>query len=202
MISHVNETADRQPCCSVVIYVCTVADDSLCFAIIPPHTRYIPRFTIISKLIINESWSYNTEFMARGGRWGQKLSSRKGTFDPQDTKRVKHTRLGVWDLYEEIDPRFSRIPGSSRIEHFLKIIQDLSYVWRLIKDVLNVRGCWHMVLFYMILELLNSLIPAVRLWWAKWFYSNLSMPKKALKVLRADAEDCTYSRKVRTAVCD
>ena len=102
--------------------------------------------------------------MARGQKGRTRRSSRKDTFDPHDASRVKHTRLGVWDLYEEIDPRFSYMPGSSKIENFLKTVNDLSYVWRLVKDVLNVRDCWYMLSLYLILDLVSSLIPAVRLW--------------------------------------
>lgn len=102
--------------------------------------------------------------MARLGKWGQSRSTKKGTFDPHDTKRVKHTRLGVWDLYEERDSRFAHIPWSSNIEHYLKTLQDLSYVWSLLKDILIIPGCWYMLSLYMILELVGSILPALRLW--------------------------------------
>jgi hypothetical protein len=38
----------------------------------------------------------------RGFRRRQQINSDEGTFDPEDTQKVKHTRIGIWDLYEEV----------------------------------------------------------------------------------------------------
>lgn len=38
----------------------------------------------------------------RGFRRRQQINSDEGTFDPEDTRKVKHTRIGIWDLYEEV----------------------------------------------------------------------------------------------------
>ena len=35
-------------------------------------------------------------------------SDRKGTFDPHDARwRVRHEKLGVWDVYEEINVAYA-----------------------------------------------------------------------------------------------
>lgn len=40
-----------------------------------------------------------------------RITSRKGVFNPEDATQVKHTKLGVWDLYEEKEPELANIPG-------------------------------------------------------------------------------------------
>ena len=63
--------------------------------------------------------------MGRGTR--RPRSTRPGTFDPTDTTRVKHTRIGVWDLYEEINPSFAHVPGSSYAEKAFAAYECLPY---------------------------------------------------------------------------
>ena len=95
----------------------------------------------------------------------RRITSRKGVFNPEDTKRVKHTRIGVWDLYEEKVPELERVPGLSRLERFLTIKQTLPYVWRMIKDIGSIRSCWLLLFLYLILELVEALVPAAVLWY-------------------------------------
>ena len=102
--------------------------------------------------------------MGKGGRWGRARSNRKGTFDPTDTSRVKHTRIGVWDLYEEINPDLEHVPGASWIEKALEAYECLPYLLRMIKDILSLRSCWHIFLAFGVAEILTSLIPAASLW--------------------------------------
>lgn len=101
----------------------------------------------------------------RTRRAARRITSRKGVFNPEDTTRVKHTRLGVWDLYEEKEPELDRLPGLSRFERFLTLKQTLPYVWRMAKDIGRIRSCWTLLMSYLILELLSSLIPAAVLWY-------------------------------------
>jgi hypothetical protein len=87
------------------------------------------------------------------------------TFDTEDSKNVKHSRLGVWDLYEEKHPELSRIPGASRAESYLEIGQSLPYVLRMIKDVGSIKNCRLLLSLYLFVIILSSLIPAVALWY-------------------------------------
>ncbi|KAG6864837.1 hypothetical protein C0991_006861 [Blastosporella zonata] len=81
--------------------------------------------------------------MARGGGRKKRLTStRKSAFDPSDTKNVKQSHVGVWDLYEEIQPELAHIPGSSRLEPYLEIKQNLPFVWRMLKDISSIRALW------------------------------------------------------------
>ncbi|KAJ7583263.1 P-loop containing nucleoside triphosphate hydrolase protein [Mycena floridula] len=101
----------------------------------------------------------------RGGR-SSRTTRRKGTFDPSDTTNVKHVKLGVWDLYEEVDPKLAKIPGSSRMESLLSAYDTMPFVWRMIKDVASIRSCWFYLAIYVSVGLISSLVPAVSLWYS------------------------------------
>ena len=90
--------------------------------------------------------------------------SKGPAFDTEDSKRVKHSRLGVWDLYEERHPELSRIPGASRAESYLEIAQSLPYVWRMIRDIGCIKNCWLLLSLYLFVTILSALVPAVALW--------------------------------------
>lgn len=88
-----------------------------------------------------------------------------GTFNPKDTAQVKHTRLGVWDLYKQKFPKIARVPGSWwAFERRLEVFNDLPYVWRMLKDVASLKSCWTYLALYLVIEVLNALVPAVSLW--------------------------------------
>ena len=98
--------------------------------------------------------------------WGKKTrrGPKHGNFDPHDVNTVKHTRLGVWDLYEQVDHGIARLPGVSGVARRLEVLNDLPYVWRMVKDVASIKSCWFYFLVYCVVELLSSLLPAVTLW--------------------------------------
>lgn len=102
--------------------------------------------------------------MPRGFRKQKPSASRKGKFDPLDAKHVKHSQVGVWDLYEEIQPELARIPGSSRLEPYLEMAGSMPYVWRMLKDIGSIRACWFLLGLYLMIECAASLLPAVSLW--------------------------------------
>ena len=99
-----------------------------------------------------------------------------GTFDPGDANTVKHTRLGVWDLYEQIDTGIARLPGVSGLARRLEVLNDLPYVWRMLKDVASIKSCWLYFPLYCIVEFLSALLPAVEL----WFVPGYSHPDSTL----------------------
>lgn len=100
-------------------------------------------------------------------RRSRRVTSRSGTFDPEDVKRVSHTRLGVWDLYEERAQVLGlRIPGTSRLEHYLGVSQSLPYVWKMLKDISGIQNCWLLLLLYLTVEFIKALLPATSLWYS------------------------------------
>ena len=92
--------------------------------------------------------------------------AREGTFDPEDAKHVKHTKLGVWDLYQEKAPNLARIPGATRAELYLEMCQSFPFVWRMLKDIGRIRSCWFMLGIYTSMVVLGSLVPALSLWYS------------------------------------
>ncbi|THH11373.1 hypothetical protein EW145_g713 [Phellinidium pouzarii] len=117
-------------------------------------------------------------------------TSLKGTFDPDDARRVKHTRVGVWDLYEEISPELKDVPGSAKLEQFNGIKQSLPYVWRMLKDLGRLRSCWLLLVSYASITALLSLLPAVALW-----YSG-----QMLKIVESAVETRTVDKVLLTRV--
>jgi hypothetical protein len=102
----------------------------------------------------------------------------EGTFDPEDTQNVRHTKLGVWDLYEQIEPKLKMVPWSvrSKLEAFHEMSGSFPYVVRMFKDIGSIgRTCYLLFAGYVLITVLLALIPAIELW-----YSGL-----LLKIVRA-----------------
>ena len=81
-------------------------------------------------------------------------------------KEFKHTSAGVWDVYEQIPYSwsFSDIPLVSKLVHNVKVIEDLSFVWRMVKDIAKIKSCWYYMCALALVKLLAALQPAVALW--------------------------------------
>ncbi|KAJ7924347.1 P-loop containing nucleoside triphosphate hydrolase protein [Mycena leptocephala] len=122
----------------------------------------------------------------RGFRRRQQINSDEGTFDPEDTQKVKHTRIGIWDLYEEIEPKLKLVPGSlrSQLETFHEMKGSFPFVLRMFKEIGSIRACWWLLAGYLIISLILALIPAVELW-----YSGL-----LLKIVQNAVEHRTVDR--------
>lgn len=69
---------------------------------------------------------------------------------------MKHSRIGVWDLYEQPPP--PRI--SAQLTPY---IENAPYVWHMINDVLAIPYCKLLLATYLSLDLLASLVPALSL---------------------------------------
>lgn len=94
----------------------------------------------------------------------QTFSDRKGTFDPNDESHVKHTKVGIWDLYEERNPTLARIPFSARLERYLAASKDLPFLWRMLRDIGSMSSCWFLLICYALVEFLSAFIPAAKLY--------------------------------------
>ncbi len=78
---------------------------------------------------------------------------------------VHHSRLGVWDWYEEQNPDNGRIaPSSALRKRFSELIECAPYLLRTIEDVLNIPGCRFHVIVFTLAEFGAGLIPALSLW--------------------------------------
>ncbi|KAJ7037377.1 P-loop containing nucleoside triphosphate hydrolase protein [Mycena alexandri] len=122
----------------------------------------------------------------RGFRRRPQVTSQDGTFDPEDVTKVKHTRMGIWDLYEEIEPKLKLVPRSIRLrlETYHEMKGSFPYVLRMFKEIGSIKACWWLLSGYLIVALVLALIPAVELW-----YSGL-----LLKIVQNAVEHRTVDR--------
>ncbi|KIK60401.1 hypothetical protein GYMLUDRAFT_225945 [Collybiopsis luxurians FD-317 M1] len=109
--------------------------------------------------------------MFRGRRLRARRGNPQGKFDPDDEKKVKYTRLNsVWELYEgyseDSQSGFSLLPTTVQLTlaPYLGLLENLPFVWKMLKDIGSIRACWFYLGLYLIGEFALSLIPAVQLW--------------------------------------
>ncbi|KAG1825440.1 uncharacterized protein BJ212DRAFT_1314024 [Suillus subaureus] len=86
--------------------------------------------------------------------------------DPKDARHVRHTRMGIWDLYEDRKTDMSPIAWT-----YAQIVQSVPYVSRTMKDILSIRRAWMPLSAFLLIEVLASLIPAVSLWYTGQLFS-------------------------------
>ncbi|KAG1777296.1 P-loop containing nucleoside triphosphate hydrolase protein [Suillus placidus] len=110
----------------------------------------------------------------------RRTTTRPGKFDPEDARRVKHTRIGVWDLYEDRQTDMPHIPGSSRLETYSQIVQSMPHVLRMLKDILSIRQCWLLLSVFLVVEVLASLTPAISLWYAPKLYVETAIETRTV----------------------
>ncbi|KZT24691.1 P-loop containing nucleoside triphosphate hydrolase protein [Neolentinus lepideus HHB14362 ss-1] len=90
----------------------------------------------------------------------------KGTFNPDDTTKVKHSKLGVWELYEEISNSQTFVPVPSKFKEYREYADGLPYIWRMLKDILILQDCHLLLVLYAAVTALSALVPAVSLWFS------------------------------------
>ena len=81
-------------------------------------------------------------------------------------KEFKHTKAGIWDVYEQIPAiKFGiNIPGISKLFRHIEFVEDLPFVWRMVKDVAKIKSCLYYLCLFIFVKILASLEPAVTLW--------------------------------------
>lgn len=128
----------------------------------PPHDSFL----IVSdfSVILSTDYPILTTLMYRGRR--SIKTGKGGAFNPEDAKHVKHTKLGVWDFYQERRLEFARIPGAAKAEPYLEMYQSLPFVWRMLKELGQIKSCWILLSLYLLIVFLASLVPAVSLWYS------------------------------------
>ncbi|KIK41835.1 hypothetical protein CY34DRAFT_805593 [Suillus luteus UH-Slu-Lm8-n1] len=86
--------------------------------------------------------------------------------DPKDAHRVRHTRVGIWDLYEDRETDVSRIAWM-----YAQIVQSVPHILRILKDLLGIKRGWMLLSTLLVIEVLVSLTPAVSLWYTSQLFS-------------------------------
>ena len=91
------------------------------------------------------------------------LQNKVTVSDP--TRIVTHTRYGIWDYFEELDPDAGQTNVlSSAYTGFRETFKSLPYVIRAMKDVLAIPGCKSRVAIYAISQFAGGMIPAISIW--------------------------------------
>ncbi|KAJ7671929.1 P-loop containing nucleoside triphosphate hydrolase protein [Mycena rosella] len=117
----------------------------------------------------------------------QRATPGEGTFDPEDVQNVRHTKIGIWDLYEQIEPKLKLVPWSlrSKMETFHEMRGSFPYIVRMFKDIGSIgRTCYLLFAGYVLVVLILALIPAIELW-----YSGL-----LLKIVQTAVENRSVDR--------
>ena len=92
----------------------------------------------------------------------------KVLFDPDDYSLVKHTRIGVWDCYQEISGsrRMFKLPILSKIRLVIEASQQTHPVTRMLKDMLSISECRPYFALLAPLKLAEATVPAISLWYS------------------------------------
>jgi hypothetical protein len=93
------------------------------------------------------------------------MAIRGGTGDHQDAHRIRRTRIGVWDLYEDLQTDFPRTTDISRSKSHSQTVQTMPHITRMFKDILSIRRARMLLPAFLAVEVLESLIPAISLWY-------------------------------------
>ncbi|KAF8724831.1 hypothetical protein AX14_008579 [Amanita brunnescens Koide BX004] len=87
--------------------------------------------------------------------------------EASNTPDIQHTKLGVWDLYEELFPNSSSPRWLATLpELYDELVQTLPYLLRMAKDIIGIKSCWVYLVSFLAIRLLLSLLPAVELWYS------------------------------------
>lgn len=78
-----------------------------------------------------------------------------------DLKNVRHTRVGVWDLYEDLDVSNKGLFG---MPGFDTIRNEMPYVWRMLKEIVGLGNCRTLLILYFGAYAGLAVLPAITLW--------------------------------------
>jgi len=88
------------------------------------------------------------------------------TFNPEDSSSVKRSKVGVWDLYEDVGNNVAKFPLVASLETLWDSFDCLPYVWRMFRDIASIPGCMTYLSLYVVLEIGLSLLPALGVWYS------------------------------------
>ncbi|KAF8350299.1 P-loop containing nucleoside triphosphate hydrolase protein [Amanita rubescens] len=105
-------------------------------------------------------------------------SKRKEISEPGNTADIRHTKLGVWDLYEELNPNSFSLPSwlTTFPELYDELVRSLPYLLRMVKDIVGIRSCRVQLVSFIVMRLLLSLLPAVDIWYSGQMLTIVQTP--------------------------
>ena len=83
---------------------------------------------------------------------------------PDNERVVKHTRLGIWDHYEEKDPDAGRLAIGDSFRAARETLAILPYALRAVQDILAIPECKLQVAVFTASEFADAIIPAISVW--------------------------------------
>ncbi|KAF7306320.1 ABC transporter related protein [Mycena indigotica] len=106
-------------------------------------------------------------FRRRGFRQS-KAADDPGVFNPDDATQVRHTKIGVWDLYEQIEPKARFVPSSllPTLESYNSMRGSMPYVWQMLKEIASIPSCLWLLTCYLLITFILAFIPAIELWYS------------------------------------
>jgi hypothetical protein len=109
------------------------------------------------------STSRSMSFRGPGQHKEPSKSKDPAPFNPE-AEHVTHTRIGVWDLYEDKRHKTERIPSSSFLQKFDETLTSLPFFIRAVKTLAVL--CYNTLMLYLISSLITSLLPATALYYS------------------------------------
>jgi hypothetical protein len=101
--------------------------------------------------------------LSKTGNSSKDQNGDQPAFEPRKGKVIEHTKIGIWDLYQERDQFLSYFPASLKIDAYTEIWNDLPYLWKAVRDLSSIA--WPTLMLYLVLTLARSLLPALTLWY-------------------------------------
>ena len=102
-------------------------------------------------------------------------------FDPDDPSMARYTKYGVWDHWEDISlapTSLFKLQLPHTIAAKIKVPRDVYQGWphvrRMLTDMATVEGSRVYFTFYLIMNMLSSVLPSLDLWYNSQFLRMVS----------------------------
>ncbi|KAF8588476.1 P-loop containing nucleoside triphosphate hydrolase protein [Ramaria rubella] len=81
-----------------------------------------------------------------------------------DGEHIKHTQIGVWDLYEDKRPQKERLSSSTFLQRLDEVLTSLPYVLQAVTTLALL--CYYTLMLYLVAVLITSVLPATTLYYS------------------------------------
>lgn len=108
-------------------------------------------------------------------------------FNPDDRTVVRHTKAGVWDIYNDISGftrrKLFRLPFLSKVKAIKEAYQGRAHVLRMVHDITTLENCALYFVAWTVLKFVSAFMPAVALWYTGQLLRLVSLPAERTIVL-------------------
>lgn len=92
------------------------------------------------------------------------VEGEKSSPGPHIPTRIEHKHFGVWEIFEETEPVGPWLTAVPLLGNITDLIDCWPYLLRMLRDVLSIPCCPHLMLVYAATTLGLALIPAITIW--------------------------------------